>query len=168
MTEARCSVRELCYVWGTAMRRNRKNRVNPGRWQVERERHRLTNPRPPVPERDFEPLRGAIDQLMKRLGLEKDHWTCELSDNWADLVGDAVAAHSRPGRFENARITVFVDNSAWLSELARHCRTDMLKRLQRHFGEESIRDIRFQLDPDRISYRPSDGRGNTRCDSSRR
>jgi len=89
-----------------------------------------------------------IPKLMKRLGLEDTHWLTLLAEEWQEMVGEAVARHTRPGRLENKDLVVFVDNSAWLSELSRYGRKEMLAKLQERFGSSKIASLRLQLDPE--------------------
>ena len=85
---------------------------------------------------------------MRKLGLECEHWMEDLSDKWTEIVGEAVAAHTRPGRIEARVLYVFVDSSVWLNELKRYGAKSISGNLKRCFGEKRIKDVRFQLDPD--------------------
>lgn len=125
----------------------------PGRWQVERERSRIPSRTPLPASREADPVANVIPALMKRLGLEDQQWMDVLAAEWAALVGEAVARHTRPGRVQRDNLVVFVDNSAWLSELARYSRGPMLANLQKRFGKDKILSVSFQLDPDET--RPS-------------
>jgi hypothetical protein len=121
---------------------------NKGRWQVERERFRIENHRPS--EGIADPLRisDAMAGVMKKLGLEDTHWLTVLEDEWRKIAGEAVAKHTRPGRMEKKRLTVFVDSSVWLNELLRYGRRQMLLNLQNRFGKGKITSVSLVLDPD--------------------
>jgi predicted nucleic acid-binding Zn ribbon protein len=134
-------------------RRRRTHTGNPGRWQVMRERARLTESRPPPADCEASPIGQTIAALMKKLGLEEQHWVGVLGEEWTSLVGDAVAKHTRPGAYKQGCLTVFVDNSVWFSELSRYGHRDMLANLQRRFGRDKVRRIRLQMDPDGGSER---------------
>lgn len=99
--------------------------------------------------KDAEPIDGIVGKVMKRLGLENQHWLAVLEGEWEAIVGASVAAHARPGRVERGRLTVFVDNSVWLSELSRYGRDKILENLQAKFGKGKIQSIGLQIDPDR-------------------
>lgn len=86
--------------------------------------------------------------VMKRLGLADEHWLAEMADEWTGLVGDAVAAHARPGRVERGTLYVFVDSSVWLSELQRYGSTQLLQNLGQRFGRERVKAVRFVMDPE--------------------
>jgi TatD DNase family protein len=119
-----------------------------GRWAVARERMRIASPQPPAQDREAAALADALPTLMKRLGLDAAHWMAELEECWRETVGGPVAQHTRPGRVERGRLTVFVDSSVWLNELARYGRATLLSALRKKFGAQRIKDLTLQLDPD--------------------
>jgi predicted nucleic acid-binding Zn ribbon protein len=124
-------------------------RMTRGQWAVHRERAQIDERRqPPRPSGD-DTLEETLPKLMKKLGLDSKHWVETLSEEWSSIVGEAVSKHTRPGRIDGARLTVFVDSSAWLSELKRFGKKEMQQNLQKRFGIKRIREIRLQLDPDK-------------------
>lgn len=44
----------------------------------------------------------------------------DLSERWADAVGESIASHARPERLDAGRLTVVVDDPAWATELRYH------------------------------------------------
>ena len=126
----------------------RRQIFNPGRWQVERERCRIPHRVPSPDFRDPVSVANVIPVLMKRLGLEDQHWMDRLVKEWPALVGDAVAKHTRPGRVQKENLFVFVDSSVWLNELVRYGKDAILANLRKHFGDGKIKSVSFQLDPD--------------------
>ena len=125
----------------------RKRWYNRGRWQLELERQQLPGDTPPSPANEAG-VQDVLSGLLKRLGIDERVWLRELESAWASVVGAAVAAHTRPGRYQNGYLTVFVDSSAWLSELSRYGQKEMLGKLQARFGGNNVRSIRLQPDPD--------------------
>lgn len=128
--------------------RRTRYRCSRGRWAVERERGQIEDPAPPVEAAPVLRLGEALPAVMKRLGLAEPHWLNVLEEEWPRLVGQAVARHTRPGRYERQAVTVFVDGSVWLSELSRYGRREMLANLQKRFGADRIRGVNLCLDPD--------------------
>lgn len=126
----------------------RKKSFKAGRRQVERERFHIKERDPPAKQRDALCISEVIPSLMKKLGLEDQHWLTVLADEWEKLVGKAVTKHTRPGRLEGRTLIVFVDNSVWLSELARYGHREMLANLKKRFGSRRVKSLIFQLDPD--------------------
>lgn len=127
---------------------SRKRRRGAGKWQVERERHQLAQPEPYMSFRDASPIGAMVPRIMKKIGLADQHWLEELAAEWAGLVGEAVAKHTRPGRFQAKELTVFVDSSVWLNELSRYGRKEMLAKLEQRFGDRDIKSVNLKLDPD--------------------
>jgi predicted nucleic acid-binding Zn ribbon protein len=114
---------------------------------VTRERCRIADPFPPPPENPGADLGSVVADVMKRIGLTADHWLNTLEEEWTDLVGATVAKHTRPGRFERKRLTVYVDSSVWLHELSRTGRHLMLANLEKRYGPGKITSVSFHLDP---------------------
>lgn len=128
-----------------------KQRLQPfnrGKWEVERERCRLTDPRPPSPPATLAPMEDVVPKLMQQLGLADRHWESVLTAEWSELVGADVARHARPGRLYSGVLTIFVKNSVWLHELGRFGKSRIEANLKTRFGPHRIRAVRLQLDPD--------------------
>lgn len=103
------------------------------------------------PKRSGEPstLGDVLARLIPKLRLQESLWTQDLAQEWPTLVGVAVAAHARPGRVTGNVLTVYVDSSAWLNELARFGHRQMLANIRKRFGPGRIAELRFRLDPGR-------------------
>ncbi len=119
-----------------------------GRWQVERQRCRIEDNEPPAAD-PTAPLQELIPALIRKLEEQEPEWTVALESEWADLVPEPGNKHSRPGRIQDAQLTVFVDSSVWLSELTRYGKRNMLTALQKKFGKDKISSIKFMIDPGR-------------------
>lgn len=126
----------------------RRRHLNAGRWQLERERYQLPEHCQP-PSSTSEVAAGVVAAgLLKKVGLDAQLWQQTLLDEWPRLVGDAVARRARPGQMQRGVLTIFVSNAAWLHELARYSKNELLVKLRARFGAEHIKDVRFQPDPD--------------------
>ena len=44
----------------------------------------------------------------------------DLGERWADVVGEAIAAHAQPERLEAGCLMVVVDDPAWATEVRYH------------------------------------------------
>ncbi len=64
---------------------------------------------------------------------------------WAEAAGAEVAAHSGPRSLRRGVLTVAVDSSALLAELAGYRRTELLGRLAGGPAPLSVRELRFVL-----------------------
>jgi predicted nucleic acid-binding Zn ribbon protein len=123
-------------------------RMTKGQWQVYRERCRVDSRQQPSRESHGDALGDALPGLMRKLGLDSEHWIETLTQEWVAIVGNAVGAHTRPGRVDGKHLTVFVDSSVWLNELKRYGAKQMLQNLQSRLGASRIQQIRLQLDPE--------------------
>ena len=68
----------------------------------------------------------------------------DVEERWKEIVGEAGFSHSRPVVFRKGILSVRVDNSVWLQELAMKKRK-ILKGLQRQLGKDKISDIQFKI-----------------------
>jgi len=67
------------------------------------------------------PFRSA-DQILQGLitqyGLEGPMAEYRLRENWAEVVGDHIAAHAQPDQIRFRKLYLAVDSPAWMQELA--------------------------------------------------
>ncbi len=123
----------------------RKRSFSRGQWEIQRERFHLDREMPPEGDEPAS-LADVIPAVVKEMGLGDEVLHRALLDEWTTLVGPQLAKHARPGRLERKGLCIFVDSSAWLSELSRYGQKQLLANLQKRFGD-AIRSIRLQLDP---------------------
>lgn len=123
------------------------NKPDRGWEQLQRERFHLPEDHifkaPPRIHR----LDQVMPDVLRDMGLENESRLAELTPVWEELVGKANAKHSRPGRWEAGRLTIYVDHNVWLAEMQRFGSRTILSRIQRRFGAESVRELRFGIDP---------------------
>jgi len=89
-----------------------------------------------------ETLGEILARKLKSLGLYRKIKEVSVSDIWPDIVGEAVAAHTRVLRCENGKLFVKVDNPVWRHELI-YQKPDFLRLLNVRLGEHIIDDIHF-------------------------
>jgi predicted nucleic acid-binding Zn ribbon protein len=99
------------------------------------------------PEGNLVPLKQVLPDVVRELGIAEAVWQNEIVACWPELMGEQLAAKTRPGRVAHGTLVVFVEHSVWLNELSRYGKKQMLERLQARFGRQRIRSIRLQLDP---------------------
>lgn len=85
-------------------------------------------------------LGDTVDRLATEHG-----WSTELSvagviGRWPEMVGPDVAAHSTPETFEDARLVVRTDSTAWATELRRLV-PDLLRRLAEELGPDVVTEV---------------------------
>jgi predicted nucleic acid-binding Zn ribbon protein len=129
----------------------RKRTFNRGRWEVQRERARITTPVPSPVYREVPSVGQVISGLMRKLDSQVPGPLTLLSGEWEMLAGESVARHCRPGRLQKGRLTLFVQNAVWLNELARFGKARLLAAVQKRLGSDAVNDITFLIDPERKS-----------------
>jgi predicted nucleic acid-binding Zn ribbon protein len=94
------------------------------------------------------PARRAGDMLpalLKELRLDARQAEAEVVKVWNGLIDPAVTAHAQPANLHNGTLFVNVDSSAWLTEIVRYRRKEILERLQNSFGKSVVRKISFRI-----------------------
>ncbi len=87
----------------------------------------------------------VLPGLLTTLRLDQRRAEAELVRVWNELMDPNIAAHAQPVGLNKGTLFVNVDSSAWLSEIVRYRRKDILARLQHSFGRELIQKISFRL-----------------------
>src|SRR5258708_17439427 len=77
---------------------------------------------------DPHPVGSAIDRYLARLGQPAASTLELVFSRWEEVVGPAVAAHSRPLSIRDHALTIGVDGPAWATQL-RFLSVPLLKRL---------------------------------------
>lgn len=67
-----------------------------------------------------------------------------LFGRWEDVVGEAAAAHARPGSLRQGRLVIEVDHPAWVTSLA-HLETTILRRLDEVVGHGVVRSVDLRV-----------------------
>ena len=105
---------------------------------------------------DYGPLEAAritpvrrpgdlLPALFKEFKLDARQSEAEIVKVWNSLIDPAVTAHAQPANLHKGTLFVNVDNSAWLSEIVRYRRREILDRLQHSFGKTVIQKISFRI-----------------------
>ena len=94
--------------------------------------------------RDLQPVGGALQQLLRQLGLERQFRTYDALARWGDIVGKQIAQVARPLRVDADTLWVAVKSHAWAQELNFQKGT-ILKRLNERAGEERFKELRFTV-----------------------
>ena len=89
------------------------------------------------------PVADIVKTVFERLEREKTLTREDVEDRWKEIAGNA-ARHTRPVSLRKSTLTVFVDSSAWMQEMAIRKRI-VLKQLKRAFGKDRISGIHFRI-----------------------
>ena len=129
------------------MEPDRKAKFDPDRWELQKQRLRVTGFKPPAPRREIKQMGSVLDKVFQDLGIENLTTGHQFEDGWPETVGMQVAKHARPGKLFNGVLTVYVDHPTWMNELSRFGKKAMLFKLQKKHSIDVIKDIVFRPDP---------------------
>ena len=90
------------------------------------------------------PIGDIVKSVFARLENEKTFSKEDIESQWKVMVGVSGANHSRPASLRKGVLTVFVDSSGWMQEMAMQKRK-ILKQLKRQFGKDKISGIQFRI-----------------------
>jgi hypothetical protein len=92
--------------------------------------------------------RGAekiVSKVLADLKMDSRRAEIELVKVWNSLLDPTLTAHAQPHNLHKGTLFVNVDSSAWLSEIVRYRRKEILDRLQHSFGKNLIQKISFRI-----------------------
>ena len=101
----------------------------------------------PLPGRpEPRPLGGSLDRISQSLGGPKAAALATIFDRWTDIVGAAVAAHSRPLALRRDTLTIAVDQPGWATQLT-YLEADLVRRIGEVAGPDAVRHVRVTVRP---------------------
>jgi len=92
--------------------------------------------------------RGAgnvIASVLSDLKMDSRRGEIEIVKVWNSAVDPVITAHAQPAGLHKGTLFVNVDSNAWLSEIVRYRRKEILDRLQHSFGKNLIKKISFRV-----------------------
>jgi len=116
-----------------------------------------------MPSRKVEKLSSTIEKILRDRG-----WGAKLKEYriygvWEKVVGQGIARHARPAGMRGKKLTVLVDSSAWMQQLAM-LKPEIMGKVNQHLREDAVESITLKLgefEPaavQRDEYRPADGK----------
>ena len=88
-------------------------------------------------DRDPQLLEQAMGRLIANHGWELDLKVQGVFGRWAELVGDEVADHCTPETFDDGRLVVRTDSTAWATQLKLLAPT-VVRRLNEELGHGTV------------------------------
>jgi len=88
---------------------------------------------------------SLMPNLLKDLRIDSRRAEVEIVKVWNSLIDPNIVAHAQPVGLRKGTLFVTVDSSAWLAEIVRYRRKEILDRLQHSFGREVIVRISFRI-----------------------
>jgi predicted nucleic acid-binding Zn ribbon protein len=100
----------------------------------------------PLPGQGSDPRRvgASLDRVAASLGVPRATTLASVFAAWADLVGESVAANSRPRSLRDGVLVVAVDQPGWATQL-RWLEADLLARLAEHLGAGEVVAIEVRV-----------------------
>lgn len=85
-----------------------------------------------------------IPKVLLDLRIDRRQSETEILRVWNSQLDPSITSHAQPTGIRNGTLFVTVDSSAWLDEIVRYRRREILERLQNSFGRDLIVKISFR------------------------
>lgn len=105
----------------------------------------------PSEGRDPRLIGAIVDEYLAASGLDTRNQVAQVLTNWSGLVGPEVADHVQVERFDDAKLILRADSTAWATQM-RLLQATVLRRLTEQLGEGVVESIQV-LGPDGPSWR---------------
>jgi hypothetical protein len=92
---------------------------------------------------DPQPLGAAIEGLLDDQGWRTAAAVGAVFGRWEQIVGDALAAHTRPGGFTDGELLVIADSTAWATQV-RLLRAQLIRRLNAELGDGTVTGVKVR------------------------
>ena len=92
---------------------------------------------------DPQPLVSAIGGLLDTRGWQQRAAIGSVFGRWADIVGQDLAAHTRPDAFADGELAVTADSTAWATQV-RLLAPVLVRRLNAELGDGSVRRVKVR------------------------
>ena len=97
------------------------------------------------PKRGVEPLGDVVGRFVRHVSGKRVREADQVEAAWRELVTDRVWSHSRPVGVRRGVLTIEVDNSVLLQELAAFQKELLVRGLRDRVQRVYIEDLRFRL-----------------------
>lgn len=121
--------------------REKKQRYDKSRREMRRERLRVPDEDLGAIAENDTHISGILKNVFKNIDSGQEDVKSALIQEWDVLAGPVAAKRTKPGRLFNHILTVFTQNSVWVSELSRTELRNMQNRIQERFGSDTIRKV---------------------------
>ena len=85
----------------------------------------------------------AIEGLLDDQGWRTAAAVGSVFGRWEQIVGGALAAHTRPGGFTDGELLVIADSTAWATQV-RLLRAQLIRRLNAELGDGTVTGVRVR------------------------
>lgn len=101
--------------------------------------------------RDPRLLGDALDEFLVTSGLDTRTQVAQVLADWSHLVGPEVADHVQPQSFDDGRLVLRADSTAWATQM-RLLQATVQRRLNEQVGENTVTEIHV-VGPDVPSWK---------------
>ncbi|HEX2965618.1 MAG TPA: DUF721 domain-containing protein [Syntrophorhabdaceae bacterium] len=91
----------------------------------------------------FVPLKNTLGKILKGHNI-KNLDEIKIFSSWPEMVGERIAAHTRPVNVNNKVLFVEVDDPVWLTQL-RYMKREIVNKIDTQIAAGLFKDIRFFL-----------------------
>jgi predicted nucleic acid-binding Zn ribbon protein len=91
-------------------------------------------------------LNESLDQVTRALGGPDASTLASVFDDWHQLVGAQVGAHSRPLSLVRGVLVIAVDEPGWATQLT-YLESELLSRINSVLGEGRVTQIQVRVRP---------------------
>jgi predicted nucleic acid-binding Zn ribbon protein len=85
----------------------------------------------------------AIEDLLDDQGWRTSAAVGSVFGRWEQIVGEALAAHTRPGGFTDGELLVIADSTAWATQV-RLLRAQLIRRLNSELGNGTVTAVKVR------------------------
>lgn len=95
-------------------------------------------------KKKIEKLSSTLDKILSSRGMQSRISEYRIFGQWEKTVGEAIAGHARPAGLRGRKLTVAVDSSVWMQELALR-KPDIIEKINAALGKDTIQSIVLRL-----------------------
>ncbi len=92
----------------------------------------------------FSSVSAVLATVAKRLGLETKLLEFQLRRDWPRIVGEPIAAHTRPDQIRFKKLFLLVENSVWMQQLT-FLKPTLLEKINAAAGTELVTEIVLRI-----------------------
>jgi predicted nucleic acid-binding Zn ribbon protein len=85
-------------------------------------------------------MKNLVDELIKKLGWTEKVYAQRIIEDWAELVGEAIANYSKVDDLREKTLFINCNNSVWRSELSIR-KEEILKRINEKYAMYLVDNI---------------------------
>lgn len=93
---------------------------------------------------DPQRAKKVLDEVLQGLGLARRVEEGKVSQVWEEAVGKKIAAHARPTKMQDGKLSVEVDNTTWVQQLT-FLKKRIIDEINKQTGKEIVREITFKI-----------------------